>query len=425
MIPRERTAARDAGRPKTLPGGRTVIRGASEVLTCAAAAPDGIGRIPHGEVLIEDGRILAAGQLGEARAEHVLDAEGCVVMPGFVDCHTHAVFGGDRVEEYVAGCAGRSPAPGAPRGIAGTVAATRGLGVEQLVAAALPRIEEMRAHGTTTVEIKSGYGLDARTELEMLEANRALEARTGVGVVSTYLGAHALPHDRQPAEYVDAICDLIPHIATTGSARFCDVYCEEGYFTLAQTTRILEAGRENGLAPKIHLDAYSHTGAAGIATALGATSVDHLNHTRPDEIEALAAANVVGVVMPLLEFAVQHARPARPAELLARGLRVALATDCCPGCMASSMQLVVQHACRTGAMTVAQAIRSATIDAAAAAGCDERVGSLEPGKRADLLILDIARHEDLAYRLGHNAVRVVMIAGAPSHRGPTVTRVAA
>ena len=190
------------------------------------------------------------------------------------------------------------------------------------------------------------------------------------------------------------------------------MYCDDGYFTLAESRRILEAGLAHGLRPKLHLDAYSNTGAAALAAELGAITVDHLNHTRPPELEALAAAGVIGVVMPLLDFAAQNPTPAHARTLLDSGLRIALATDICPGCYTASMQVVIQHACRTGGLSVAQAIRASTLDAAAAVGRADRVGSLEPGKQADVLILDTARHEDIAYRIGHNAVRPVIRRGA-------------
>lgn len=391
--------------------GRTLIRGAAEVLTCAAGAPDLIGRVPGGDVLIEDGLVIDVGRLGEVDADRVVDADGGVVMPGFVDCHTHVLFGGSRVDEYAANCAAAPVPDGAPKGIVGTMEETRPLSARELADVSAPRLQQMLAQGTTTVESKTGYGLKRDAELSMLQANRLLAEELPMTIVSTFLGAHAFPPDRNREEYVDEVCATIPDIAADGLAAFCDVYCDEGYFTLEQSRRILETGREHGLVPKIHLDAYGHTGAAALAAELGAASVDHLNHTRPEEIEELAAAGVTAVVMPLLDFAVQHEQPTHARWLADRGIRIALATDCCPGCHVTSMQVVIQHACRTGRLSVAAAVRAATIDAAAAAGCDDRVGSLEPGKAADLVILDTGRYENLAYRIGHNAVRTVIRSG--------------
>lgn len=388
-----------------------LLRGAAELLTCARDAPDLIGRILGGDVLIENGRISAAGRLEGARAARVIDVTGRVVMPGFVDCHTHVVFGGTRVDEYAARVAGRTPEDGEPVGIVGTMTETRGLTVEALVAAAEPRVREMLEHGTTTLESKSGYGLRADAELRMLRANRALGDRVPTRIVSTYLGAHAFPPDTTREGYVRQILDTIPEVARAGLADFCDAYCDDGYFSVEETRRILRTGIEHGLAPKLHLDAYSHTGAAAVAAELGATSVDHLNYTAPEELERLAAAGVTAVAMPCLDLAADHPRPVRPRSLADAGIRVALATDICPGCWVTSMQLVVQLACRLGGLSVAQALRGATLDAAAAVGLEAEVGSLEPGKQADVIVLDVPRHEDVAYRIGRNAVERVISGG--------------
>ncbi|MGH3598862.1 MAG: amidohydrolase family protein, partial [Pseudonocardiaceae bacterium] len=221
---------------------RTLIVGAAEVLSCRPDAADGLGRIPGGQVLIEGDRIVAVGRLGEVTAETVIDARGGVVMPGFVDCHTHAVFGGTRVDEYAARCAGVPPPAGAPVGIIGTMTATQPLDARALADASRGRLEQMRSEGTTTVEIKSGYGLTSSAELAMLEANRLLAAEVGIEVVSTFLGAHAIPPGADRAAYVQQVCETIPIVADRGLARFCDVYCDVGYFTVDETRRILRIG---------------------------------------------------------------------------------------------------------------------------------------------------------------------------------------
>lgn len=387
-----------------------LVTGAAELLTCAGDAADLIGRIPAGGVAVLDGVVAAVGDVSGFTADTIVDAAGGVVLPGFVDAHTHVVFGGDRAAEYAARSGGAEPPAGATVGIIGTVARTRAASHEQLRRDAHERVAEMLAHGTTTVESKSGYGLDRDTELTQLRVNAQLSARLPVDLISTYLGAHAFPPDVSAARYVDKIVGLIPGVAAAGLAQFCDVYCDDGYFSLGQTRRILAAGVAAGLRPKLHLDAYTHTGAADLAIDLGAVSADHLNYTEPHELERLAAAGVVGVYMPCLEYAVQHPRPLNARAAAASGIELALATDICPGCWTVSMQLAIAMACRAGGLSVAQAIRAATYGAARALGRDD-LGSLEPGSQADLIILDVPTYEHVAYRLGRNNVRTVVKRG--------------
>jgi imidazolonepropionase len=362
-------------------------------------------------VAVDAGRIVAVGDVSGFTGRRVVDAAGGIVMPGFVDAHTHVVFGGSRVAEYAARVAGLEPPDGAPVGIVGTMAQTRACDADELTRQAAVRVAEMLDHGTTTLESKSGYGLAPEPELKLLQANRMLARRQPVDVVSTYLGAHAFPPGVDRATYVDQVIDLVPQVVEENLAEFCDVYCDEGYFDLAQSERILRAGLDGGLRPMIHLDAYSHTGAAALAVELGAVSVDHLNLTTDRELVSLGNAGVVGVYMPCLDYAVAHPRPLDPRRLVDAGMEIALATDICPGCWTTSMQLAVQMACRSGGLSVPQALRAATYGAARSLGRADRVGSLEPGKQADVLVLDVPRHEDVAYRLGRNAVTTVIRRG--------------
>ena len=399
-----------------------LIANAAEVLTCGHDATDAIGLIPGGSVAIAGERIVAVGDAEsvaatvDLSAARVIDATGKVVLPGFVDCHTHVVFGGSRVDEYTARIAGQNLEPlrarGVPVGILGTITQTRALEVADLAAQALPRLEAMLDAGTTTVESKSGYALTVEGELRMLEANRLLETLQPVEIVSTFLGAHALPEDRQREDYVTEIVEeMIPRVAAENLATFCDVYCEEGYFTVAESRRILEAGVAHGLLPKLHLDQYSHTGAAELAADVRCVSVDHLNYSTDDDLALLGRAGTVGVIMPGIDLTTAHPKPVDCRRLAAQGLPLALATDMCPGGWLANMQLVIALACRLHHVPVAEAIRASTIGAAQALGRDADIGSLEVGKLADVLILDTARHEDLAYRIGYNAVETVIKRG--------------
>lgn len=399
-----------------------LVEHAAELLTIRPDAPDHIGRVVDGSVLIAGERIVAAGKAAEVEKQvdrstcRIIDAHGKVVMPGFVDCHTHLIFGGSRVDEYSAKVAGLDTAPlaaaGIPIGITGTMQATRALSVDQLVEQALPRMTEMLQAGTTTVESKSGYGLSLESELRMLQANAQLAKLQPVDVVSTFLGAHALPPEQPREQYIRTIIDeMIPQVAEAGLAEFCDAFCEEGYFTVDETHAVLEAGLAHGMRPKLHLDQYRHSGAARMAAELPCVSVDHLNFTASDEIRLLAEAGVVGVVMAAIDFTVAHPRPIAARELLDQGLTLGIATDLCPGCWLTSMPFVIALACRLQGLPVAEAIRAATLGAASAIGRQDQIGSLEPGKLADVLVLDIERHEDLAYRLGRNHIETVIKRG--------------
>ena len=387
-----------------------VVTGAAELLTCAGDAADLIGRVPGGGVAIDGGNVAAVGDVSGYRGHRTIDARGKVVMPGFVDSHTHVVFGGDRACEYTATAARRKPPAGASVGILGTMADTRSQTVDQLVDAAALRIREMIASGTTTLESKTGYGLDTASEERLLAVNARLASLLPARIVSTYLGAHAIDPRRDPEDWTVDILAQLPNAARQGAV-FNDVYCDAGYFSLDQSRRILELGVQHGLAAKIHLDAYSHTGAAALAAEVGAVSADHLNFTTDVELRALADAGVTGVYMPCLEYAVKHPAPLDPRRLYDAGMEVALATDICPGCWTTSMHLAVAMGCRMGGMTIAQALRAATYGGARALGLAGSVGSLAPGLAADLQILDVPSHEHLAYRIGRNSTETVIIGG--------------
>lgn len=399
-----------------------LIENAGQVLTCAADAPDLVGARTNTAVAISGDAIAAIGTPAEIAAAHDLgaaeriDAQGGLVMPGFVDCHTHLVFHRSRVEEYAQRVRGRTPAEiramGIPMGISATARMMREASEDELVASAAERLAHMLSFGTTTVESKSGYGLNTATEVKMLEVNRTLGARQPVEIVSTFLGAHEFPENKSREAYIAEILDeMIPEVARRGLAEFNDVYCDDGYYTVAESRAILERGLEHGLKVKIHTDAYSHIGGSTLAAELRAVSADHMNHTAPEEYAALREAGVVCVVMPALDFAVGHTRPFDARAMMDAGLTLALATDMCPGCWLESMPFVVQLACRLYRFGPAEAIRAGTLHAAMALGRADRIGSLEPGKQADIAVFPYERYEDMAYRLGRGRARLVMKAG--------------
>ena len=399
------------------PAADLVVHGASEVLTCVASLGSTMDRIPGGSVAVGAGRILSVGSRREVEeavrleGADVVEAAGGVVAPGFVDAHTHLVFGGSRVREYAARLT-RSreqvEALGIPTGIMATVEMTRLEDPDALIASAAGRLDEMLAHGTTTAESKSGYGLDVPSELKLLEVNRRLNDSHRVDVVSTFMGAHDFPPDVPREAYVDQVIDeMIPRVADDELAGFCDVFCDEGYYTVEQSRRILEAGRKAGLVPKIHADQYSDLGGADLAAELSVVSADHLNFTAAPALRRMASAGVVAVLMPLIDFAVRHPRPIRAREWADAGLEIGLGTDLCPGGYSVSMPLAIQFACRWNGLSPDEALLAATLGSARACGLADR-GSMTVGAAADLQVWNVASLEDMVYRIGHNPVRSVI-----------------
>lgn len=401
----------------------TLIENAGQVLTCAPDAPDLVGARTNTVVAIAGDAIAAIGSPDDIATVHDLseaeriDAAGGLVMPGFVDCHTHLVFHRSRVEEYSQKVQGRTAdeirAMGIPVGITATARMMREASMGELVDSAVERLDHMLAFGTTTVESKSGYGLNTATEIKMLEVNQELERRHPVEIVSTFLGAHEFPDDKPRDAYIREVMDeMIPEVARRGLAEFNDVYCDDGYYTVDESRMILQRGLDHGLKVKIHTDAYSHIGGSRLAAELRAISADHMNYTDPTEYDGLREAGVVCVVMPALDFSVGHTRPFDARALMDAGVTVALATDMCPGCWLESMPFVVQLACRLYRFSPAEAIRAGTLNAAKALDRSERLGSLEPGKQADIAIFPYERFEDMAYRLGRGRARMVLKGGA-------------
>ncbi len=410
-----------------------LIHNISQLLTLAGGPQRGLelGRleiIPDGAVLVRSGLIELTGPaealLRAFPAEERFDAGGRVVMPGFVDPHTHLIWAGDRAAEFEMRLEGKTyqEIAAAGGGIRSTVRATRAASLQELKDQARPRLQALLRHGTTTAEAKTGYALQHPGELIQLQAVLDLDEEGPLELVPTYLGAHdiAPEYKDDPDAYVDLLCQqMLPEVRTWwqnhGGGRpmpFVDVFCESIAFNLAQSRRILERARELGFPLKIHADEFDNLRGASMAASLGAVSADHLVKTSKEDMRALAESGTVAVSLPCTPFGLAdpHYTPAR--DLLQAGATLAIASDLNPGtAWCESMQFVIALACRYLRLTPAQAIAAATINAAAAIGRSERIGSLEAGKQADLLVLSVQDYRHLGYRFGGNLVERVVKRG--------------
>jgi len=406
-----------------------LIHGAGQLLTLASHKGPKVGPamgdlslIEDGALAIKDGRIVLMGKSSEVRAQvearKEVDASGRVVMPGFVDPHTHLVFAGSRVDEFEMRLKGATylEIMAAGGGIMKTVEATRAANRWELLSQSRERLDRMLAYGTTTAEVKTGYGLNTVQELKMLQAINSLDETHPVDLVATFLGAHAIPREYkgQSQEYMDMVVkEMLPQAAKEGAC-FCDVFCDEGAFTLAQSRRVLEAAKALGMGLKIHADEFKTLGGAALAAELGATSADHLISTPEEELRLLAEAGTVAVLLPGTPFGLGEERYAPARMMMELGLPVALGTDLNPGtCWCESMQFVIALAARKMGMIPAEAIVASTLNAAYALGKGAEVGSLEVGKKADVLILETSDYRDLAYLFGGNLVARVFKGGQP------------
>jgi imidazolonepropionase len=381
--------------------------------------------IEHGAVAVADGRILETGATSDLRAKYAaettIDAAGRCVTPGFVDPHTHLPWYGDRGGEFEQRRAGASymEITASGGGIMSTVRKTREATLDQLVADNMPRLERMLAHGTTSAEAKSGYGLDTAAEIKQLDAIVALGNSQPVELAATFLPAHAVPADYKGRtdDYVDLVIDeMLPAAASwmerNGIELFCDVFCEEGFFDLAQTRRIFESARELGFPLKVHADEFVGLGGTALAVSFDAVSADHLVHTPDADIEALGRGDTVAVGLPGTPFGLAESDYTPAKKILAAGGILALATDLNPGTSwCESMQMVIALACRYMGLTQAQALVAATVNSAQAIGRLDDIGTIESGKQADLLVLDTGDYRQLGYRYGTNLVKTVVKRG--------------
>jgi imidazolonepropionase len=414
-----------------------LIHSAAQVPTCAS--PTGArrgpaladsGLIAHGAVALSDGVIVAVGPSDELRAGYAahreIDASGKVICPGFVDCHTHLVFAGSRVDEFERKLAGASYLEilAAGGGILRTMTATRAAPFNHLLAAARSRLDAMLRLGTTTVEIKTGYGLDMDSELTLLRVIGGLAQSHVCDMIPTFLAAHALPPEfsRDSDGYIDLVVEeMLPAaaawyeqsvFASHQTPFCCDVFCEANAFSLTQARRVLTAGQCCGLSAKIHADEFVNLGGATLAVELGALSADHLDVIPVAEIELLAHSSTTAVLLPAVNFHLRSSHYAPGRALIDAGAVVALATDFNPGSApCPSLPLVMALACRQMGFSPAEALNACTINAAHALGLGDRLGSLEAGKQADLLILNAPDYRELAYWFGANLVETVVKRG--------------
>lgn len=388
-----------------------------------------LGIVEDGAVAVSNGKIMAAGKsnevLGDYNAAERIDATGRVVMPGFVDAHTHLVFAGSRERELelkIKG-AGYMKILQEGGGILSTVRDTRRATKEDLLHICRERCNNLMLHGTTTIEAKSGYGLTLDDEIKSLEVIMQLDGEGPMNLVPTFLGAHAIPPEYQgkTGEYATLICERwIPEIAKRKLAAFCDVFCEKDVFEIEDSRRILLAGKSHGLAPRIHADEFYPLGGAELAAEVGAVSADHLLHVSSAGLTQMRARGVIATLLPAAPLTLMVNEYADARRIISEGIPIALGSDLSPSCWLENFQLVIQLACYKLKMTPAEALIAATINAAHSIQRANETGSIEAGKRANILILSAPDFRFLCYRLGTNLVDTVLIDGKIVVRGCTL-----
>lgn len=382
----------------------------------------GLGTVEHGIMLVEDGLITNTGKQQELErlidgSYLVVDAGGRLVMPGFIDAHTHPVFAGNRADEFEMRVSGASyqEIAVAGGGILSTVRKTRAASEGRLIEAARRHEQWFLRNGTTMIEAKSGYGLSVEAEVKILKVIRELNELGPLRYVPTFLGAHEIPKEYRghPGQYVDVVIqEMLPEIAGENLAEYCDVFCEPGVFNISEAHRILCAAREQGLGLRIHADQLSRSGGAELAAEMHAATADHLEYTDSAGIAALKKAGVQPVLLPGSVYALGSHRYPDARAMLDAGLDVVLATDFNPGTSpTTSMPMILSLACTHMRMTPTEAIRAATISAARSLGWSEELGSLEPGKRADFVIHDLSDYRELPYYFGIEPANQVFIEG--------------
>jgi imidazolonepropionase len=400
-----------------------LLTGASQLLTLGGRGPrrgtslSNLNLIEDGALLVRDGLIAAVGTraqveaLPEARAAEKMDLGGRVALPGFVDSHTHLIHAASRAEEYELKIQGASYEEIARKGggILNSVEKLRAATSETLKKRALAALKQFAAYGTATIEAKSGYGLDVAGELKILKLHKELAAEQPLEIISTFLGAHVVPEEfrKKPGgakRYIQLLEEnFLPEIAGRKLAEFCDVFCDRGAFTVKQAKRVLQAGRQWGMEPRIHAEQLSHSGATQLAILLRAVSCDHLEQVNKSDIRALGKSETVATLLPGCDFHLGLKKYAPARALIDAGAIVALATDYNPGTSPTvSMPMILSLACTQLRMTPAEAIAAATINAAYALRREKQIGSLEVGKQADIAVFDVADYREIPYYFGVN-----------------------
>jgi imidazolonepropionase len=386
-----------------------------------------LGIIRHGAMIVEDGILRATGTRTEIeplipREAEVLDAGGRVILPGFVDAHTHAVFAGHRANEFEMRIAGASyqEIAASGGGIRSTVRLTRAATEDELFQSASHRLPWFLAGGTTTLEIKSGYGLSLEDECKMLRVIRRLRESTPLDIVATFLGAHEVPDEYRhaPQEYLRVVIEeMIPTVARENLAEYCDVFCEDHVFTVEQAREVLTAARRHGLRARVHADQLANTGGAAMAAQVGAATADHLEHIDDDGIAALGDSEVQPILLPASVYALGLRRYPPARQMIDAELAVVVASDFNPGSSpVPSMPLIISLACTQMRMTPAEAITAATVNAAHSLDRSKETGSLEPGKYANFTIFDAADYREIAYWAGAPLTWRVYIRGRLTYR---------
>ncbi|MDA3871894.1 MAG: imidazolonepropionase [Candidatus Marinimicrobia bacterium] len=399
-----------------------LIFNSSELLTISGKNEARTGKdlnklsvIKNGAIAVNDGIILETGNSKNllekySKVDRLIDAENCVVMPGFVDCHTHLVYGGSRESEMAMRLEGISYLEILKQGggIHSTVKATREISKKDLKRISIKKLDKLLKNGTTTVEIKSGYGLDYVTEKKILEIINELNEEHLMDIIPTFLGAHTIPKDVDRNKYINWIVEeAIPRFRDL--AKYCDVFCEDGAFSIDETKRIFSTAIQNGYKLKIHSGQFNDLGASGLAAHLRAVSADHLENISVEQIRKMKKNGTIAVLLPGVPFYLQSQKYANARLMIKEKLPIAIATDYNPGsCPSYSMQMMITLACLNMNLTIEEAIIASTINSAAAIEKEKVVGSLEKGKHADIIILDLDNYKQIPYYFGTNLIKNVV-----------------